>query len=71
MEGAYSWSGVARTHFLVDPERELILLLYQQVMPFDVGLRNEVFVAVHDALGISPRPKSAEEASVTDETEED
>lgn len=71
MEGAYGWSGVARTHFLVDPERELILLLYQQVMPFDVGLRNEVFVAVHSALGISPRPQPAEETSAADEAEED
>jgi CubicO group peptidase (beta-lactamase class C family) len=55
MEGAYGWSGIARTHYMVDPERGLILLLFQQVLPFDVGLRNEVFEAVHKALSIFPR----------------
>jgi len=55
MEGAYSWSGIARTHFLVDPARKIIMLLFQQVMPFNVKLRNEVFGGAHRALGIHPR----------------
>ncbi len=54
LEGAYSWSGVARTHFLVDPEHELVLLLYQQTQPFEVGMRNEVFAEMHRALGLAP-----------------
>ena len=70
MEGAYGWSGVARTHYVVDPERDLILLLYQQVMPFDVGLRNEVFEAVHRALSIYPRQTAAETASQSEVTDE-
>jgi len=53
LEGAYGWSGVARTHFLVDPEHEVVLLLYQQTHPFEVGLRNEVFAEMHRAMGLA------------------
>jgi CubicO group peptidase (beta-lactamase class C family) len=70
-EGAYGWSGVARTHFLVDPERELILILCQQVLPFDVGLRNDVFEAVHRALRLTPPSKVPQSASVDEAAPEE
>ena len=70
--GAFGWSGIARTHFLVDPERELMLLLFQQTMPFEVGLRNEVFGAIHEALGYAVEvvAKSATEADSKVQPEE-
>jgi CubicO group peptidase (beta-lactamase class C family) len=71
LEGAYGWSGVARTHYLVDPERELILILCQQVLPFDVKLRNEVFEAVHRALGFTPQSKGPQSATGNDAVEEE
>jgi CubicO group peptidase (beta-lactamase class C family) len=64
--GAYSWSGMARTHFLVDPARKLVLLLFQQTVPFDVGSRNEIFGALHRANGWAVEADSVGEALVGD-----
>jgi CubicO group peptidase (beta-lactamase class C family) len=33
--GSYSWGGIFHTYFLVDPEKEIILIFMTQVFPFD------------------------------------
>jgi CubicO group peptidase (beta-lactamase class C family) len=33
--GSYSWGGIFHTYFLVDPEKELILIFMTQIYPFD------------------------------------
>ena len=59
MSGAYGWSGAARTYYLVDPRNRLVILLFSQTRPFEITLRQDVFRAVHAALGLAPSPSSA------------
>jgi len=33
--GSFSWGGIFHTYFLVDPERELVLIFMTQIFPFD------------------------------------
>jgi CubicO group peptidase (beta-lactamase class C family) len=33
--GSYSWGGIFHTYFLVDPEKDLILIFMTQIYPFD------------------------------------
>ena len=56
MSGAYGWSGAARTYYLVDPDSQLVILLFSQTRPFEITLRQDVFRAVHAALGLTSSP---------------
>lgn len=56
MSGAYGWSGAARTYYLVDPNNHLVILLFSQTRPFEITLRQDVFRAVHAALGLTSSP---------------
>lgn len=33
--GSYSWGGIFHTYFLVDPEKQLVLIFMSQIFPFD------------------------------------
>jgi len=34
-EGSYSWGGFFHTYFLVDPEKQLVMIFMTQIFPFD------------------------------------
>ena len=49
--GSYSWGGIFYTYFLVDPDKELLLLCTTQVFPFDhLTLHGDFKQAVYAAL---------------------
>lgn len=50
-EGTFYWSGAATTHFFVDPEEDLVALVFCQHLPFDQhGLFTRFRTAVAQAL---------------------
>lgn len=48
--GEFGWSGAASTHFLVDPEEELIAIYCTQLMGGDFALRAEFVTNVYQAI---------------------
>jgi CubicO group peptidase (beta-lactamase class C family) len=49
--GSYSWGGIFYTYFLVDPERELVIVSAAQIYPFDhLTLHADVKRAVYGAM---------------------
>ena len=50
-EGAYSWSGAANTYFFIDPDEELIAMVWTQLFPYGLYPIADAFkVAVYQAL---------------------
>jgi CubicO group peptidase (beta-lactamase class C family) len=48
--GEYGWSGAASTYFWVAPKSELVVVVLQQVEPFDFGLLLALNPAIYAAL---------------------
>ncbi len=48
--GRYGWSGAASTHFVVDPENEMVILAFTQLMPFDVSYAIQFVNDVENAI---------------------
>lgn len=49
--GTFFWSGAATTHFFVDPQEQLVALVFCQHFPFDqFGLFGRFHIAVYQAL---------------------
>lgn len=48
--GEFGWSGAASTHFLVDPEEELVAIYATQLMGGDFALRAEFVTLVYQAI---------------------
>jgi CubicO group peptidase (beta-lactamase class C family) len=48
--GEYGWSGAASTYFWVAPKSELVVIVLQQVEPFDFGLQLALKPAIYAAL---------------------
>jgi len=48
--GAFGWSGAATTHFIVDPEEEMVAILMTQKAPFDARMISEFQTLVYQAI---------------------
>jgi CubicO group peptidase (beta-lactamase class C family) len=48
-EGVYGWSGAAKTFFFIDPEEELIAMVWTQLFG-DTDMANKFKVAVYQAM---------------------
>ncbi len=48
--GRYGWSGAASTHFVADPENEMVILAFTQLMPFDVSYAIQFVNDVENAI---------------------
>jgi len=48
--GTYSWAGAASTNFWIDPENQLIIITYAQLMPSDYTYANDFKDVVYRAL---------------------
>lgn len=48
--GAFGWSGAATTHFIVDPEEELVAVLMMQKAPYDQRMISEFQTMVYQAI---------------------
>ena len=48
--GRYGWSGAASTHFVADPENEMVILAFTQLMPFDVSYAHQFVTDVENAI---------------------
>ena len=48
--GEYGWSGAASTYFWVAPKPELIVIVLQQVQPFNFGLQMTLKPAIYAAI---------------------
>jgi CubicO group peptidase (beta-lactamase class C family) len=49
--GAFGWSGAATTHFIVDPEEDMVAILMSQKAPFDSRMVSEFQTLVYQAIG--------------------
>jgi CubicO group peptidase (beta-lactamase class C family) len=50
--GSYSWGGIFYTYFLVDPQRELVIVSAAQIYPFDhLTLQADIKRVVYGAMG--------------------
>ena len=50
-EGTFGWSGMANTYFLIDPEEDLIAMVWTQFLPYGAyPLRDQFNVAVYQAI---------------------
>ena len=50
-EGTFGWSGMANTYFLIDPEEDLIAMVWTQFLPYGAyPLRDQFKVAVYQAI---------------------
>ena len=48
--GRYGWSGAASTHFVADPENDMVILALTQLMPFDISYATEFVNNVENAI---------------------
>jgi hypothetical protein len=48
--GEYGWSGAASTYFWVAPKVELVVIVLQQVEPFNFGLLMALKPAIYAAI---------------------
>lgn len=48
--GRYGWSGAASTHFVADPENEMIILALTQLMPFNISYAIQFVNDVENAI---------------------
>ena len=48
--GEYGWSGAASTYFWVAPKEELVVIVLQQLEPFNFGLQMAIKPAVYAAI---------------------
>ncbi len=50
-EGAFGWSGAANTFFFIDPEEDLVAMVWTQFMPYGAyPLSDQFKVAVYQAI---------------------
>lgn len=49
--GAFGWSGAATTHFIVDPEEDLVAIFMSQKAPFATRMTSEFQTLVYQAIG--------------------
>ncbi len=50
-EGTFGWSGMANTYFFIDPEEELIAMVWTQFLPYGAyPIQNQFKVAVYQAI---------------------
>ena len=48
--GTYSWSGLANTYFWIDPEQEMVLMVWTQFLPHGTPMSSEFKKMVYEAL---------------------
>lgn len=48
--GRYGWSGAASTHFVADPENDMVILALTQLMPFNISYAIQFVNDVEDAI---------------------
>lgn len=48
--GAFGWSGAATTHFIVDPEEQMVAVLMAQKAPFDTRFITEFQTMAYQAI---------------------
>ena len=48
--GRYGWSGAASTHFVADPENNMVILALTQLMPFDISYAVQFVNDVENAV---------------------
>lgn len=48
--GTYSWSGMANTFFWIDPQEEVISMVWTQFLPFGVSLAGEFKILAYQAI---------------------
>ncbi|WP_286830268.1 MULTISPECIES: serine hydrolase domain-containing protein [Kordiimonas] len=60
-EGIFYWSGMANTHFWVDPKEDMVVILMTNLLPYGaVPLREDLTKYVYEALGQSGSADTAQ-----------
>jgi len=60
-EGLFYWSGMANTHFWVDPKEDMVVVMMTNLLPYGAyPLREELHKYVYEALGQKGNPEATQ-----------
>ncbi|EIM90652.1 beta-lactamase/transpeptidase-like protein [Stereum hirsutum FP-91666 SS1] len=73
-KGCFTWSGVANTHWMADPEKGVVMVLFAQIIPQEdariISVRSKWEAIVYEGLQRLQTPKSGPDTGTTADEDE-